>query len=298
VTEETPGARRPAVARAFLGHVARERGDLDEAARLYLEARAAYERLGHTRGTAWAGHDLALLALERGDDGGAEALLRESMRLFESIDYDWAIAVCAGVLASVTVRRSGPQDVDEAATLLGRALNLHESVGDRRGFAQSLEALAEVALARGSAATAARLLGASTFRRDQVEATPTEAEGRRLADLEARLRRSLGAAAADHERHAGRTMPAAAVRELAGRLTAVGTPESADVVELTSRQLEVAALVAAGRTNRQIGMELGISEKTTEVHVHNLMSRLEVPSRAGVAAWAAARGLEAHRSTP
>jgi DNA-binding NarL/FixJ family response regulator len=67
-------------------------------------------------------------------------------------------------------------------------------------------------------------------------------------------------------------------------------------VELTSRQLEVAALVAAGRTNRQIGKELGISEKTIEIHVHNLMSRLEAPSRAAVAAWAAARGL--HPSTP
>ena len=73
---------------------------------------------------------------------------------------------------------------------------------------------------------------------------------------------------------------------------------AAEVVELTSRQLEVAALVAAGRTNRQIGKALGISEKTTEIHVHNLMSRLDVPSRAGVAAWAAARGLEPHPSTP
>jgi predicted ATPase/DNA-binding CsgD family transcriptional regulator len=296
--DEVRGDRRPVVARAFLGHLARERGDLDRAARLYLEARRAYERLGYTRGTAWAGHDLALLALERGDDAAAEDLLRESMRLFESIDYDWAIAVCAGLLASVTVRRQDPHDVDEAAALLGRALTLHDLVGDRRGVAQSLEALSEVALARGSAATAARLLGAAAFRRDQVEAVPTEAESRRLTDLGARLQRSLGAAAHDHERHAGRTMPAASVLELAGRLTAVGTEEAAGVVELTSRQLEVAALVAAGRTNRQIGKELGISEKTIEIHVHNLMTRLEVPSRAGVAAWAAARGLEPHPSTP
>ena len=53
----------------------------------------------------------------------------------------------------------------------------------------------------------------------------------------------------------------------------------------------MATQVAAGRTNRQIGTALGISEKTTEIHVHNLMERLDVPSRAGVAAWAAARGL-------
>ena len=92
-------------------------------------------------------------------------------------------------------------------------------------------------------------------------------------------------------------MPAAAVLELAGRMTAVATAGAAPV-ELTARQLEVASLVAAGRTNRQIGKELGISEKTTEIHVHNLMTRLDVPSRAGIAAWAAARGLAPQPSTP
>jgi len=92
-------------------------------------------------------------------------------------------------------------------------------------------------------------------------------------------------------------MPATAVLELAGRVTAVET-EATAAVELTPRQLEVAALVAAGRTNRQIGTALGISEKTTEIHVHNLMSRLDVPSRAGVAAWAATRGLGPSPSAP
>ncbi|MDX6201898.1 MAG: hypothetical protein QOJ83_1398, partial [Frankiales bacterium] len=58
------------------------------------------------------------------------------------------------------------------------------------------------------------------------------------------------------------------------------------------RQREVAVLVAAGNTNRQIGSALGISEKTAEVHVHNIMERINVPSRAGVAAWVATRGLQ------
>jgi len=291
-----PDDRRGVVACAFLGHVARERGDLARAAERYTAARAAYEQWGNTRGQAWAGHDLALLALERDAVAEAESLLRESLRLFQSLDYEWATAVCSSLLASVLIRSGQSHDVDEAAGLLRRSLTLHDRVGDRRGIAQSLEVLAEVALVRGAAATAARLAGAAALRRDQVDAAPTEVESRRLADLDARLHRSLGSAAADHERHAGRTMAADAVLELAGRVCAVAAPEGSGVVELTSRQLEVAALVAAGRTNRQIGRTLGISEKTTEIHVHNLMSRLDVPSRAGVAAWAAARGL--HPSTP
>jgi len=43
--------------------------------------------------------------------------------------------------------------------------------------------------------------------------------------------------------------------------------------------------VASGRTNRQIGRVLGISEKTVEVHLHHVMSKLDARSRAEVAAW-------------
>ncbi len=287
-----PEERRGAVARAFLGHLARGRGELAEAAALYSAARATHVRLGNTRGIAWAGHDLGLLALDEERFEDAERLLSESLELFEQLDFDWAVAVCACLLASAVVRGGGAADVDRAAGLVDRALRLHDRAGDRRGTAQCLEVAAEVALARGAAATAARLVGAAHARRQRAAALATGSELRRLGDLDQRLDRTLGRAGAEHERHAGRTMAPAAVLELATRTTTTGTG-GPTAVELTARQLEVAALVAAGHTNRQIGTLLGISEKTTEVHVHNLMTRLETPSRAGVAAWAAARGLAA-----
>ena len=291
-TEGAPEERRGAVARAFLGHLARERGDLAEAAELYTAARTTHERLGNARGTAWAGHDLALLALDEDRIDEAERLLTESLELFDSIGYDWAVAVCACLLARAVVRRGSASDVDRAAALLARALRLHYEVGERRGVAQSLEGMAEVALARGAAATSARLVGAAAACRERAAAQATEAEVRQLADLDQRLDRLLGRSAAQRERHAGRTMSPAAAVALAVGMAAVG-PEDADgaVVVLTPRQQEVAIQIAAGRTNRQIGTALGISEKTAEVHVHNIMERLDVPSRAGVAAWAAARGL-------
>jgi non-specific serine/threonine protein kinase len=57
---------------------------------------------------------------------------------------------------------------------------------------------------------------------------------------------------------------------------------------LTAREHQVAALVRHGRTNRQIGRQLGIAEKTAEVHVHNILRKLGAGSRAEVAAWVAA----------
>ena len=43
---------------------------------------------------------------------------------------------------------------------------------------------------------------------------------------------------------------------------------------LTARELEVLALVAIGRTNREIAAELFISAKTASVHVSNIMAKL------------------------
>ncbi len=55
---------------------------------------------------------------------------------------------------------------------------------------------------------------------------------------------------------------------------------------LTPREIEVLELVAAGRTNRQIGDELFVSEKTASVHVSNILRKLGVTSRVDAAAVA------------
>ena len=54
---------------------------------------------------------------------------------------------------------------------------------------------------------------------------------------------------------------------------------------LTRRQREVAALVADGLTNREIGERLGIEERSAEGHLERIRLRLGVRSRAQVAAW-------------
>jgi pimeloyl-ACP methyl ester carboxylesterase len=58
---------------------------------------------------------------------------------------------------------------------------------------------------------------------------------------------------------------------------------------LTARQEEVAALIGAGRTNREIAAVLGIEERSAEGHVERIRQRLGVRSRAQIAAWWTAR---------
>jgi non-specific serine/threonine protein kinase len=56
---------------------------------------------------------------------------------------------------------------------------------------------------------------------------------------------------------------------------------------LTAREREVAALVAGGRTNREIAAALVISERTADAHVQNILNKLGFSSRAQIAAWTA-----------
>ena len=60
---------------------------------------------------------------------------------------------------------------------------------------------------------------------------------------------------------------------------------------LTPREAEVLALVAAGHTNRQIGTELYVSEKTASVHVSNILRKLGVTTRVEAAAVAQRLGV-------
>jgi DNA-binding CsgD family transcriptional regulator/tetratricopeptide (TPR) repeat protein len=68
-----------------------------------------------------------------------------------------------------------------------------------------------------------------------------------------------------------------------------------DTFGLSGREREVLALVAQGRTNREIGERLFISQKTVGVHVGNILAKLEVSGRVEAAAVAIRLGLTERR---
>jgi DNA-binding CsgD family transcriptional regulator/tetratricopeptide (TPR) repeat protein len=69
-------------------------------------------------------------------------------------------------------------------------------------------------------------------------------------------------------------------------------PAGEDPFGLTPREREVLELVAAGRTNRQIGEVLFMSEKTASVHVSRILAKLEVSTRGEAGAVAHRLGLD------
>jgi DNA-binding NarL/FixJ family response regulator len=65
---------------------------------------------------------------------------------------------------------------------------------------------------------------------------------------------------------------------------------------LTRRQREVAACLGRGLSNRDIALELNISERTAERHVENILAKLALRSRTEVALWASRHGEVADRA--
>jgi DNA-binding NarL/FixJ family response regulator len=128
---------------------------------------------------------------------------------------------------------------------------------------------------------------------------------------EARSRRRLAEALLATGDRAGASQQAGAAHQVAARLGAgplttaveslvrrgrldVALPgvRRVDVAAvLTPRETEVLGLLARGRTNKQVGAELYISEKTASVHVSNIIAKLGASGRTEAVAIAASRGL-------
>ncbi|MDQ1660628.1 MAG: hypothetical protein QOJ68_608 [Blastococcus sp.] len=295
LSERIGAVRRQAIVHAFLGHLARARGAGSAAVAHHERAGDLHQQLGNTPGVAWSRYDLGLLARRRRDSSQAAQLLGESLSVFRDLQYPWAIACSAWALATVDLRRGRP---DEAAALLAEALDAFEVADDARGVAQCLEAIAAVAADRRAATRAAQLLGAAAVLRDRLDAPlPAEEQGAHGAVV-LRLRHDLGMAPAEAADRAGRSMSEAQAVALARAVVRPSpavpeVPHPAELAEpspLTKREHDVALLVRHGRTNRQIGRQLGITERTAEVHVHHIIRKLGASSRAEIAAWVAAGG--------
>jgi DNA-binding NarL/FixJ family response regulator len=83
--------------------------------------------------------------------------------------------------------------------------------------------------------------------------------------------------------HAGKSrIPAVIAERLALRMG--GSP-------LTTRELEVLKLIVAGKSNKEIGADLAISEATVKTHITSILSKLSVTDRTQAATTALQRGL-------
>lgn len=93
--------------------------------------------------------------------------------------------------------------------------------------------------------------------------------------------------------------------ESAAPVPAAGTPQPEPAAQsaarpvLTEREMEVLELVAKGRQNKNVADDLGLSEHTVKLHMHNIINKLGVRNRTAATVWyMSKRGMSADLKTP
>jgi len=81
-------------------------------------------------------------------------------------------------------------------------------------------------------------------------------------------------------------------RQIATRLFTWTTEKASSGATLTPREAQVLQELLAAKTNQEIGLSLGISEKTVEKHFDAIFQKLGVGTRTEAAVWAAREEVE------
>jgi DNA-binding CsgD family transcriptional regulator len=238
-------------------------------------------------------------AMELGDDPQPGlALLRLSQRKVEAARTALRSALAAERHPPRRARLLGAQveaalaagAVDEARAAADELGSMADGVDLPAFEAAAATAAGAVALAEGDVPAALDALRRATATWQNVRLPYEAARARTLlgrallagGDEEGARRELRGALAAFEGLGAARDV--ADVREvLEGR--------RALPAGLTAREAEVLRLVAAGKTNRDIAVELVISEHTVARHLQNMFAKLGVSSRAAATAFAFEHGL-------
>ena len=289
------------VAEGLLGSIHCFQGRVSSARRLLASSLVASSRLGHYNmavdstaalavvaaiegaGEEAAGHCRALLGrwqetddhhyalsgmrwaaawfARRGERADAHACIEALTRMASASGHAEALAALAHGIAETALLDG---DADTAAEQLSRAVDLHSTI-DMPFVRAQIELRAGVALAAAGEREAAldRIAGAyRTARRLGARPLAAEAANEMKALGESVVRRLGRAAEADAEGGG-----------------------------LSRREREVVRLLAVGRTNREIAQELILSPRTVDMHVRNILRKLDCRSRVEAAGRAGELGL-------
>ena len=276
------------------GHVCLFAGDLPQAIAYSEDGLAVLPAAVRGRQRAHLLICLANAAGLAGDEERAVACHRELAALTEAGSAYIRAAYSAYSLWALGAAAWRRGDLDRATGLQQQSLRLRRD--DRMGGTYCVEALAWIAASRHQYERAAVLLGAAT---GKLQSMATTLEGNQHVagyhlDCEQQARQALGEAAFQAAYHRGLELGGEDVLAYALQQPPRKPPKKpqppplSDGAPLTPRELQVARLIAGGRSNKEIAAELVISQRTAENHVEHILTKLGFTSRAKVAAWVAA----------
>ena len=278
------------VAEGLIGAIHAFQGKLTSARRLLTSSRAVSSSVGHYNMYVDSTTGLAIVAAAEGLDDEASRYCRELLARWErSEDHHYAVW---GMRWAATYF-AGRGDRDGLAACTEALSRMAADGGHPDALAALAQALGELALLEGETTAASEHMSravelhrtlAIPHERAQVElraGVSLAAAGAREEALERlsdayRCARKLGAGPLASE---AAQQVAALGESVAQRLGSRAAAAADGGTQLTRRELEVLRHVAVGRTNKEIAQELFISQRTVDMHVRNLLGKLDCRSR-------------------
>lgn len=265
---------RQARALAGIGNAMERMGDIDNAWYIWSESLVLLRQVDEPAAVANTLHNLAGLALRRGDLATAEVNLVEARDL--RAEHELPTFTTAAMWHTFGELEIARGDHDAAEPHFVRSLRIAPELPYQVMF--GLVGLAEVAAGRGDDERALRLVEGATAIQCGIGSSD-HAWQQQVDSLVARTTAALGPRCAQTARSAGRRMSITQAVHYA--LDGVREADS----PLSLRQLDICRSVAKGQTDRQIARALGVSTRTVNTYLEEIRTLLGLRSRAELAAW-------------
>jgi predicted ATPase/DNA-binding CsgD family transcriptional regulator/Tfp pilus assembly protein PilF len=282
-----------------LGGTAWGPGDSARAKEIYEEGIAVCREAGYTNRLPSFLLSLGYVLMLEGDYERGATLNEEAAALCREHGYKSNLDYALDNLGWAALLQG---DHDRARTFYEESLMVSNELGDRMVATGSLEGMACISAAQGGAVRAGRLFGAAEALLEAVGAvayqlTPEEESWRQ--PYRATACSLLGEHSWEEALVQGRAMSMEDAIEYAlsaekhsattpSTTTSHSSPSYASEhpAGLTSREIEVLGLVAAGMTSARIARELYLSPRTVEAHITSIYHKIGVSSRAAATRFA------------
>jgi non-specific serine/threonine protein kinase len=237
---------------------------------------------------------LGLMRVEGGEVAGGLQLLDEALGISGNLHEEYFRSL---QLWNVAIGHMRLGQLELAETAGREALDLAVALGAGHSLALCTECLAWIAAERCDAVKAARILGAAREMWKSI-GTPLFRQLDAYHDrCETYARTVLGDVRFAAELHTGEMLSEPDLVQLAisdspGKLDASvrpWMPAIANPEALTAREMEVARMVTAGLSSKEIGAELRIAARTVDAHVGHILAKLGLNSRIQLVHWLASR---------
>ena len=258
-------------------------GELELARTRLDQILAIADETGYHRLTADALQHLSVIAFQLGEIETARTQIDKAIEIARQIRRHSLLAFSLSAGAMVRIQQG---EFDAAQGLLRESMRIKSAFHDQYALGMDLDRAAELAARKGRWDRAIRLLGAAQARYESIDdiATPKMLARRELWLPAARRR--VGNRWSRLYDEGRRLSDEVSVAYASGDNDALPShSHDLDGAGLTPREQQVVPLVAGGLTNREIAARLGIAERTVDGHVEHILTKLDMRSRAQIAAW-------------